>query len=166
VSLTRAEVTERREAALPTPLPVQRASIHGTRSHQIQFYLVHRHEKITWTWPKGTYPFCVEPGVGGKDSCSTVGSIARRLPPKKAARYRDKAKPLVCCANGFAVNVPSAWMPGRRFLPPWSVDEQDACFVVRGLRKSFEKGLIWPIYGLHWVVECIAVHEIIQSQLI
>jgi hypothetical protein len=33
-------------------------------------------------------------------------------------------------------------MPGRRFPPPWSVDEQDACFVVRGLRKSFEKGLI------------------------
>jgi hypothetical protein len=25
------------------------------------------------------------------------------LPPKKAARYRDKAKPLVCCANGFAM---------------------------------------------------------------
>jgi hypothetical protein len=25
------------------------------------------------------------------------------LPPKKAARYRDKAKPLVSCANGFAV---------------------------------------------------------------
>jgi hypothetical protein len=53
------------------------------------------------------------------------------LPPKKAARYRDKAKPLVCCANGFAVNMPSASMPSRRFPPPWSVDELEACFVVK-----------------------------------
>jgi hypothetical protein len=29
-----------------------------------------------------------------------------------------------------------------RFPPPWTVEELDACFVVRGLRKSFEKGLI------------------------
>jgi hypothetical protein len=28
------------------------------------------------------------------------------MPPKKAARYRDKAKPLVSYANGFAMKEP------------------------------------------------------------
>jgi hypothetical protein len=27
-------------------------------------------------------------------------------------------------------------MPGRRFPPPWSVEEKSACFVVRGRRAD------------------------------
>jgi transposase len=50
VSLTRAELTERREAALPTPLPVQRASIHGT-------ILVHRHQiRANFGWVESGFP--------------------------------------------------------------------------------------------------------------
>ena len=44
--------------------------------------------------------------------------------------HRDKAKPLVCCANGFAVNMSSA-DAARRFPPPWTVEDIGAAFVVK-----------------------------------
>jgi len=42
----------------------------------------------------------------------------------------------------FDAEPPTHLARSRRFPPPWSVEEQAAHFVVRGLRKSFEKGLI------------------------
>jgi hypothetical protein len=46
-----------------------------------------------------------------------------------------KAKPLARdAADGFAVC--SSPMPELRFPPPWSVEEQDACFVVRDIFRE------------------------------
>jgi hypothetical protein len=62
----------------------------------------------------------------GSDRASVVKThapLSVRQPddcrPRKRHVYRDEAKPLVCCANGFAVNMPSGpRMPARRFPPP------------------------------------------------
>jgi hypothetical protein len=46
-----------------------------------------------------------------------VADIAK-LPELLGTRYGNKAKPLVSCANGFAVSMPSADLNAPRFQLP------------------------------------------------
>jgi hypothetical protein len=73
-------------------------------------------------------------GNKGVGSSPTTGSMPRCLPGKDGIRGQGKAVGTKTPPTAllFLVRLLSeAKMPARRFPPPWSVEELEACFVVR-----------------------------------
>jgi hypothetical protein len=67
----------------------------------------------------------------GKPKAAKLDNPSDAVLRERGARRRSwgtKAKPLAC--NPPTALLSARAMPARRFPPPWSVEEQDACYVV------------------------------------
>src|SRR5215472_14461664 len=67
----------------------------------------------------------------GKPKAAKLDNPSDAALRERGARRRSwgtKAKPLAC--NPPTALLSARAMPARRFPPPWSVEEQDACYVV------------------------------------